>query len=374
VSNALRAALAAVDRCIPPSSADEQLVVGAKVRGLMVGYDARWGGADWVIEGETERVVELPVINPATARTSRTWRQASKLDGVVRGYGKRLLLEHKSTSDDIADPAAVYWRRLSIDSQVSKYLLHAWQAGEKLDGALYDVIRKPGIRPKNLTKAEVGEIVHLGTYCGAAVAPELRQHVNDALERMPKAPYREDAALYAIRLAAETLAEPNKYYQRRSVPRLDADIVEYAEELWTIADEIRLARNAGRHFRNSSACMDWNRPCEYLGLCAGEDTPESERWRRTPDVHDELPGIQDGRDVLTNSRIKCFQLCRRKHYLRYEVGLRRVRDDDAEALFLGTVLHEALAAWWTQQKGEPDGAVTCAGSAVNAVAEPATAG
>lgn len=364
MSARLVAALAALDAHLlahPWRDPDAAAVVGAKVRGLMVGYDARWGDAEWTLDGEPEVTVTLPIVNPETGRTSRTFTQAGKFDGVVTGYGKRLLLEHKSTSDPIVDPDATYWRRLAIDSQVSKYMLLAWQSGDKLDGALYDVIRKPAIRPKRLAKADLAEISARGTYCGFEV--ERAEYEAVLRGQGEETPY-----LYALRVARETLTEPDAYFQRRTIPRLDSDVVDYATELWAIADEIRLARLSGRHFRNSSACLEWGRACEYLGLCSGYDDPDSGNWTRAANVHEELDGIADGRDVLTNSRIKTFQLCRRKHQLRYEEGLRRIQEDEAEALVLGTALHVALAAWWAQPNGGAHGSPEHADPAVNAVA------
>jgi hypothetical protein len=343
VNTALRAALDKTESFVssnPWRDPDAAAVIAAKVKGLMVGYDARWNGAEWALVGDAEHVVRLPIVNPETGRTSRTFDQAGKFDGIAAGYGKTVLLEHKSTSDDIADPDAPYWRRLAIDSQVSKYMLQSWQEGLKLDGCLYDVIRKPGIRPKRLTKADLAEISAKGTYCGFQV--EYGEYELVLRGQGDETPY-----LYFLRLSAETMAEPERYFQRRMVPRLDSEVAEYATELWQIADEIRMARINRRHFRNSEACIAYGRPCEFLGICSGHDTPDSDKWTRATEVHGELPGIGDGRDTLTNSRIKTFQTCRRKHELRYEIGLRRVNEDEAEALYLGTALHEALAAWWT---------------------------
>ncbi len=348
---ALQSALAATDSFIesnPWREPDAAAVIGAKVKGLMVGYDARWSGSEWQLDGPPEITVRLPIVNAQTGRTSRTFTQAGKFDGIATGYGKRVLLEHKSTTEDVSDPSAAYWRRLAIDSQVSKYMLQSWQSGDKLDGCLFDVIRKPGIRPKKLTKAALDEISAKGSYCGFQVAPE-------EYEAVLRGQGEETPHLYFLRLSAETLAEPERYYQRRMVPRLDSDVIQYADELWQIADEIRLARLSGRHYRNSAACMNFGRACEYLPLCSGEDTPETDRWQKTENVHSELDGVADGTNVLTNSRLKVFQTCRRQHYYRYEVGLRRVHEDEAEALYLGTVLHVALAQWWAGQEEENHG-------------------
>lgn len=339
---ALTTALAAIDRAIGPDPNDQQLLIAAKCKGLMVGYSARWSNAGW----ETVSVEEqfhLPVVNPETGRQSRTFTQAGKYDGVVSFTARNYLLEHKTTSEDIADPNSPYWRRLVIDSQVSAYVLANWQNGRKVDGTLYDVIRKPGIRPKSLTKAERASIVSSGRYCNYRVSDAVRTAIAAGQER-------ECCGLYSLRLAAETIEQPDKYFQRRTIQRLDGEVLEWADELWDVAKEIGEARKNGRHYRNSDACMTYGSPCEFLGICSGHDSPDSDRWQKREKLHAELPvnfPIDNGLSVLTNSRIRCFQTCRRKHYLRYELGLERQDDEEREATYFGSVFHAALEAWWS---------------------------
>lgn len=320
-----------------------------KVRALMFGYDAKWGGESWTpVEVESE--YELPIVNPATHRTSRTHTHAGKRDVILCRFTNEplWLCEHKTTTDDFEGPTP-YWLRLSIDSQVSEYMLAAWQSGTKLAGTLYDVIRRPLTKPKAIPAgAQKGdpavgsarEIAELGTFYGwgnnLGVPGDMKE-----------TPY-----LYSLRLARDVFDRPDHYYARRAIPRLDSDLAEYATELWQVAQAIRDARNSGRWFRNSGACNDYNRTCEYLPLCAGEDVPESENWRRAEKTHVELD--KAGPNALTNSRLGCFQSCRRKHYYRYEQRLRPVRLEESEALYFGTLMHRALEAWWrAKMPGNP---------------------
>lgn len=344
---ALEAACRVVDAALGDTPDEMAMLAHAKVRGLMVGYDARWSGADWSLVSKEETIIQ-PIVNPATSRTSRTFRQGGKHDGHIAGFGKRLLLEHKTCSEDIADPNATYWSRLTIDSQLSTYMLQSWQAGERLDGVLYDVIRKPEIRPKKLTKDQVREIDHVGTYMGFVVPERYR-----ALAKAGNLE-RETYALYELRVARACLDDPARYFQRRDISRLDQELLEHAYETWEIADEIRRARLSDRlPYRNSNACMNYGRPCAFLGLCSGHDTPDSDRWTREEQVHPELDGLEgDTRDILTNSRMKTFQTCRRQHHFKYELGLRRVDETEGEALYLGTVMHQALEAWWSHNHGD----------------------
>ncbi len=318
-------------------------LLSAKARALMRGYDARWSGNEWSRISE-EEMFQLPIINPETGAASRTFTHAGKYDGIILSHRDReWLLEHKTCSEDIEDPAASYWKRLQIDSQVSGYVLSNWQLGRKLEGTLYDVIRKPGIRPKKIPKAEQAVIVQHGKYHEFDVPHDLRMAVSGGQDS-------ECPRLFEMRLARECIDEPLRYFQRRPIPRLDDDLLEYAGELWDVAQTIMDARRTERHYRNSAACVTFNSPCEYLSICSGFDSSDSDRWRKSKQVHDELDLQNDGRSVLTNSRIKCFQTCRRKHYLRYELGIRRVDTEEREALVFGALLHQGLAAWWSCQK------------------------
>lgn len=340
MTTALDGALAAIAAFDAPD--DDSKLIQARAKGLMIGYDHRWKDAGWQTLS-TEEVFHLPIINPETGAKSRTFTQSGKFDGIVARDGRTYLLEHKTASEDIADQASQYWRRLAIDSQVSAYVLANWQQGRKLDGTLYDVIRKPGIRPKEIPKAELQHILTSRSYCGYEVPEEIQTRLIGTVKP------RECAELYAMRLAAECIEEQDKYYQRKVIPRLDQDISEFAQELWDVGQSLIDARNKTAHYRNSGACIEYNSPCRFLGICSGQDTPDSDRWRKASgNVHAELPDIYEngGLNVLTNSRVRTFQSCRKKHYLHYELGIRRVDDEEKESLILGSLVHSALEAWF----------------------------
>lgn len=368
--NALDAALKAIDAQYDWKRCDEsQLLVRAKCRGLLRGYDARWRNAGWQTNA-VETVVTSDFWNPTTGRKSRTFTVAGKLDAVATHSGKTYVIDHKTTSSDISDPNGSYWRQLVVEGQPSHYMLLEWLNGRKPDGAVWDVTRKPGISPKKLDKATRQSVIANGTYCGEQVSIEDRQALGNGEER-------ESFEMYEMRLTAETLEQPDRYFQRRNVPRLDSELHEYAAEIWDIGQEILTARRTERHYRNSGACMLYGSPCQFLGICSGYDTPDSDKWKKKPDVHPELNGeVQDGRDVLTNSRLRCFQTCRRQHFFKYELGIERHEAEDRESLFFGTVFHIGLEAWWdTFRIFEEKNDGNCEqGSPVNGIGKPASSG
>ena len=93
--------------------------------------------------------------------------------------------------------------------------------------------------------------------------------------------------------------------------------------------------------------MLYNSPCEYLGVCSGYDTIDSHNWVALENVHVELGDAAPDRDVITNSRATCFLTCRRKHFYRYEIGKRKVKEDRREAFQFGTTWHHLMDEWWT---------------------------
>ncbi len=316
----------------------------AKSRALIIGYHHRWQNEEWE-SVLIEEPFHLPIVNAETGRKSQTYGYAGKYDGVIRNGNRMLLRELKTCSEDIEDHDAPYWRRLAIDTQVSLYVLANWQQQRKLDGTLYDVIRKPGIKPRLLKKEEVRVLVSFGTYYDEDVSEETKQEVIAGATR-------ENPELYQIRLTKDCLEQPERYYQRRSVPRLDVELSEFAGELWDIAKEVRHSELNERWYKNSGACNAYGRTCEYLPLCAGHDTEDSDRWARKPEMHPELEGhVDEGLSVLTHSSMQTFKTCRRKYLYKYVRGLERTDFERSESLSFGSLLHEAIAAWWSTLGG-----------------------
>lgn len=338
----LVAAMTAIDEQVKADTSDRTPLIAAKIRGLMAGYDVRWASQTYRTVA-VEQFVKADLWNPETGAKSRTFNIAGVVDVICEDGDKLILVDHKSTSDDIADPASPYWSQLTIEGQVSHYMLIEWLNGRKFDASIWDVIRKPSIRPSKISAAEVKSLSFSRQYCG--------RNMSDASVDEAHRSGRETLEMYEARLAQDCTSErPNWYFQRRSVPRLDMEVVEYAKDLWDNGQEIIQSRYHDRHTRNAKACMAYGSPCRYLGICSGHDTPDSDNWFPKAQVHNELPIIgSDGRDVLTNSRLSTFQTCRRKHFYQYEMGIERLEEEEREALYFGRLLHIALEHWWKEK-------------------------
>jgi hypothetical protein len=350
-SKPLDSALASIDKATSPDDKHR-----ATARGLMRGYDARYAADNtWRAEA-VEQEFRHSIYNLQAAKrtsTSRTFTVAGKKDVLgIDEQDRRWVFDHKTTSYDIAVNSD-FRKQLVCEGQVNCYLLSELLSGQQAAGAVWDMIRKPGIAPKLLSKADKTMITSLGTYFGMNVSSDTQVNIADTctadagLPKGTQIKYRENGELFEIRLTQECLDQPERYFQRQKIFKLDHEMELYAKELWELAQDILIARRTGRHLRSSGACLNFG-ACGYLGICSGYDSPDSNNWIRRANVHEELSTLNgDGRNVLTNSRLRCFQTCRRKHYYRYELGIERVDHKESDALVFGTLMHKALEAWWS---------------------------
>lgn len=317
-------------------------VMAATIRGLIRGYDARWGDAQRHIRHTgTEKVLTAPLVNIETGRQSRTYSLVGILDKTADDNGELEIFDHKTTSSDIAEPDGFYWRQLVIDSQPSLYELLALCNGEKVSRVTWDVTKKPAIRPKEISKKDHAEALATATYCGFDLSGHTLRYLADC--------QRENAEMFAHRVAADAIADPDKFYARRHAPRTREQLAEYAKELWQIGDQIRTATNTDRHTRNSGACFNYNRPCAFLGLCSGSDSPDSARWQK----RESRPDSVGGDNILSNSRMRTFQQCQRKHYYHYVLKIERVREERDEALYFGSMWGQVMDCYWESFSEEP---------------------
>jgi len=125
----------------------------ALVAAMFDGHRRRWGDSG-LVPMASELAFELPLVNPATGAATPIWRVAGVIDRIVKMPDGRLALqEYKTTSRDFA-PGADYWLRLHLDPQLSLYLIAARELGHDVETILYDVTRRPALRPLKATPEE----------------------------------------------------------------------------------------------------------------------------------------------------------------------------------------------------------------------------
>ena len=262
----------------------------ALVRGMMIGYEQRWGN-----NGEACRAISIeaqfqaPLMNPATGAPSRTFCLAGKLDVIAEIAARVVIVEHKTTSEDIGADSR-YWMKLAIDGQVSGYYIGAQALDIAVDGCVYDVLRKPGMKPSQVAILDENGIKIVFNAAGERVLNKdgktFRQTGSTAdgyvLQTRVETPEE-----YGARVATEVVTNCDKYYGRREVPRLDSDLVEYLDDMWATAREIADAQNKGRWPRNPRSC-DVYSGCPYFDVCAGRASIDDTTRFVTTEAHREL--------------------------------------------------------------------------------------
>jgi hypothetical protein len=268
-----------------------------KAEELMRGYHYRWFD-DATIFLEVEKQFETDLINPETGAASRTYRLGGKIDGiaeVVEGHPSRIpgiyVVERKTTSDDIG-LGSDYWRQLRLDAQVSTYFVGAQSLGHDVIGCIYDVIRKPGIRPSAVPLRDEDGLKIVLDAAGQRVRTKdgkKWRETGDAEQGYVLQTRSETPEEYRARLREDIAANPDKYYQRGTVVRLEDEMRDAAFDAWETAKTIADGRRLGRNPRKSWACRRWGSMCGFFDVCTGAASLEDEtRFRKLDNVHEEL--------------------------------------------------------------------------------------
>ncbi len=272
---------------------------------------------------------------------------------------KIYLWETKTTSEDLSF-GSTFWKRTILDPQLSLYLPALRTMGHDPRGCIYDVLRKPDQRPGLVALLdEHGNKIVLDVN-GQRVktkAGKWRQ-TGDAgagyvLQTRPETPdeYR-DRCLEAI---AEN---PDKYYARGMVVRLESDEREAAIDTWNTAAQMRESRRLNVYPRNPDSCTNWSRECDYLNVCAGMASLDDPLlFRYEEDVHEELvedgATLSDDLNLLTQSAMRAYRSCPRKFQNRYILRIRP--NKKIETLATGKSVHAGLDVF-RRTRGDLDAA------------------
>lgn len=225
-----------------------------RIEELLRGYDSRWRDQTLTAVG-VEDEFRAPLLNPETMRASRAWKLGGKIDARAMDGDRRLIVEHKTTSEDIS-PASDYWLKLQMDHQVSIYTIGAEALAWPPDGCLYDVIKKPALRPLEVNSRRA--------------APETPDE-------------------YRVRVRAAIEEEPARWFQRREIPRTESQLKEFLDDAWQQSRSMSDDHRAGRAPRNPEACHQFGK-CQFWSICSTGLRPEEhpDLYRRITRVHPEL--------------------------------------------------------------------------------------
>lgn len=244
---------------------------------VLLGYHARWCDEPYqpVL---VEAVFEAPMVHPATGQVSDYWVHGGKVDVIAlhTPSGEHHLIEHKSAGEDIR-LGADYWKRLRLDTQVSKYFVGAAALGFDVTKCVYDVVRRPDQEPLKATPVDKRKYTKPKS---KSEAPRLYGGQRE-LDETP--------AEYFDRIIAAFGEKPDYYFARGDVVRLDKDMREWAYDTWKIAQQIRDGERDEHYPKNPDACGLYHRTCEYMPICAGEAKPDDAGlFRRAGVKHEEL--------------------------------------------------------------------------------------
>jgi hypothetical protein len=219
---------------------------------------------------EKEREFYSPIFNPDTGRPTPNFKKAGKIDAIIRLADKRLaLLERKTTSDDIS-PDSSYWRHLMMDQQISHYVVGAIDEGYDIETIVYDVVRKPAIKPRKIPVLDDANLkIVTNDETGERVINKTGKPRQSGGEGMTIKTRPETPNEFGVRVYQEMTDNPERYFARQEIPRLQSDIEEYLHELWQQQKMLNECHKNGYFFRNTASCFKWNKPCRYFDICTG---------------------------------------------------------------------------------------------------------
>ncbi len=207
-------------QCAIPDNVTVDEISGAKVGGLLAGYIRYWGGDQFIKEIYPEqRIGPIPL-----------GFGDFMIDGVMDGIGltsndRVVMVESKTTADSLEDDSD-YWLRLRFNIQLLQYVPAAWSHGWNVETVIYDVTRKPAIKPKVIPVLDKDGLKIVNDAGGNRVKlknGKWRTGGSKTLGLTVKAE-RETPGQFATRLAEDCTERPEFYFARREVPIIDDDL------------------------------------------------------------------------------------------------------------------------------------------------------
>jgi hypothetical protein len=223
---------------------------------------------------------------------------AGKIDRIIRRVvtGQLFIEEYKTTSDDLA-PESDYWRKLTMNEQISRYTFAARKLGFNVAGVLFDVVRKPKIEPRKLSQAETQGFLLNKAYCQSTF--DIRHHDDHLLVDGEKVELiglkkgftiRESVRMYGARISYEIANQTAAWFARREVSRSDDELANIEQAIRKEQKLITFCQRTGNWVQNGQACLTPYR-CEFTPICFNRVNPVESipsGFKRVENVHPEL--------------------------------------------------------------------------------------
>jgi hypothetical protein len=226
---------------------------------------------------------------------SRCWIKG-KADAMIDWPPPRhYLFELKTTSESLEDDAD-YWTRLRSDPQLSIYSILLDAIGERPDGILYNVVRKPTIGPlliplldeqgRKIVEAADGNRVYKrdGT-------PRESASKEDGWTLKSR---RQTPEEYGKRLLEDIGAQPDKYFAQREIARHDDELGRVKLEVIQEINEVNATHRNWRWYR-SPGRMTCDH-CEYSAICLGKPMILKDFLNEAAD----RANVPEGYEIVTN--------------------------------------------------------------------------
>lgn len=224
------------ERCLLPYKDFLDGLAYLQLEELVKGYSIAHPDSDEFDVAFVEKEFRATLFDPSINNKDRqeisgAFVIGGKIDGGItwRRDGVFGVLEHKTTTQSIESDADPYWDKLVGDHQLSIYMVGCDSMGLDAQRALYDVVRKPSIRP---TKKETLED-------------------------------------YRARLAGEIAANPKSYFRWREVPRPTQEVFFALRDVWDAARLMEIEDQGSLSPRNPEACFKYgtSHRCIYYDTC-----------------------------------------------------------------------------------------------------------
>jgi len=232
---------------------------------LIKGYDIKYRNQDLEVIG-IEKEFRVPLVNPETNRASQNFDMAGKLDLLLANG----ILEHKSTTKDISE-GSEYWANLFLDPQISQYVIGGESLNVNIETIIYDVIRKPSIRPFKATPQEKRKYLKDGVTLIAS------QHEHD-----------EEPEAFGQRIKYILDNDMDGYYVRKEIPRIQSQLEDFKHDMWAVSQNIRQSQLHKRWPKNPRECLRFGK-CPYWGVCThSEELTDTDVFEKLEFKHPEL--------------------------------------------------------------------------------------
>ena len=240
----------------------------AELRALITGYTSVWG---------SERYHTIGTDKGFRVELDEHHDLGGSLDGLIEKDGVAYVLEHKTTSQDIS-PGSRYWNSaVTLDTQVSTYMVAAEKAfGRRVAGTVYDVIRKPSISPMKATQESARKYTKPTK---SVPNPRLYAGQRETVETP------ED---FETRLMSDIGSDPERYFQRQIVVRSHDSAIEHLSDLKVTSKHVAESEEREEWPMHPNACERFSRLCEFHDVCSRVRSLSDSKYRDKERAHEEL--------------------------------------------------------------------------------------